>query len=142
MTTLVRKNQNWLPSIFNDLFDNEWMEDAKKVPAVNIKESKNEYTVDVAALGMEKEDCKISIDEHNNLVISMEKSKENKTEDKEYCYLRKEFSYSKYQKSFILPEDVDVDKIEAKVQHGILSVTLPKFSETERRNPQRMIEIQ
>lgn len=142
MTTLVRKNQNWLPSIFNDLFDNEWMEDAKKVPAVNIKESKKEYTVDVAALGMEKEDCKISIDEHNNLVISMEKSKENKAEDKEYCYLRKEFSYSKYQKSFILPEDVDVDKIEAKVQHGIYRLHYQNFPKPNVETRKRMIEIQ
>src|SRR5574344_2206512 len=116
MTTLVRRNQNWLPSIFNEIFDNEWMEDAKSVPAINIKESKKNYEVEVAAPGMKKEDCKLSIDEHNNLVISMEKSNESKTENKESCYLRKEFSYSKFQHSFVLPEDVDLDKIEAKVE--------------------------
>lgn len=142
MTTLVRRNQNWLPSIFNDFFANEWMEDVKSVPAINIKESKKDYTIDFAAPGMEKEDCKLSIDEHHNLVISMEKSNKSETEDKESCYLRKDFSYTKYQQSFAMPEDVDIDKIEAKVKHGILSVSLPKLIVAENRNPQRSIEIQ
>ena len=64
-----------LPSIFNDFFDNEWMEKANATaPAINVSESEREYKVEVAATGMTKEDFNIHIDEDNNLVISMEKA--------------------------------------------------------------------
>lgn len=143
MTTLVRRNQNdWLPSIFNDFFDNEWMGRANATaPAINVQESKEDYTVEVAAPGMTKEDFTINIDADNNLVISMEKKTEKKEGNKETRYLRREFSYSKFQQTMILPDDVDKDKIGAKVEDGVLNITLPKLSREEIRKAQRTIEV-
>ena len=70
----VRRNQNWLPSIFNDFFDNDWMVKANATaPAINVFETAKEYKVELAAPGMTKEDFNVHIDEENNLVISMEK---------------------------------------------------------------------
>jgi len=107
----VRRTQNWLPSIFNDFFDNEWMAKANATaPAINVIESEKEYKVEVAAPGMTKEDFNIRIDEDNNLVISMEKKVENKEEKKDGRYLRREFSYSKFQQTMILPDNVDKEK--------------------------------
>lgn len=141
MTTLARRNQNWLPSIFDEILNNEFVHTSNAAPAVNIKENTANYTVDVAVPGMLKEDCKISIDDYNNLVISVEKKNEEKCENAETHYLRREFSYAKFQQAFVLPKDVDKEKIEAKVENGILAVTLPKFAAGEEKG-HRLIEIQ
>ena len=123
----VRRTQNWLPSIFNDFFDNDWMVKANATaPAINVIESATDYKVEVAAPGMKKEDFNIHVNEDNDLVISMEKKEEKKDENKEARYLRREFSYSKYQQTLILPDDVDKDKIDAKVENGVLTIELPK----------------
>ena len=129
----VRRTQNWLPSIFNDFFDNDWMEKANATaPAINVFETEKEYKVELAAPGMTKEDFNVHIDEENNLVISMEKKTENKEEKKEGRYLRREFSYSKFQQTMILPDDVDKEKISAQVENGVLNINLPKFTEQEK----------
>lgn len=143
MTTLMRRNQSdWLPSIFNDFFDNEWMRRTNvTAPAINVKETKDNYTVEVAAPGMTKHDFNINIDTDNHLVISMEKNSEKSEENKEARYLRREFSYSKFQQALILPDDVDKDKICAKVENGVLSIELPKLSHEEIHKAQRTIEI-
>ena len=135
----VRRNQNWLPSIFNDFFDNDWMVKANATaPAINVFETEKEYKVELAAPGMTKEDFNIHIDEENNLVISMEKKTENKEENKkEGRYLRREFSYSKFQQTMILPDDVDKDKISAQVENGVLNVNLPKFTEQEKEKAKK-----
>ena len=79
----VKTNQNWLPSIFNDFFDNEWMARANATaPAINVIENEKDYKVELAAPGMTKNDFKVSVDESNNLVICMEK-KDEKKEEKE-----------------------------------------------------------
>lgn len=138
----MRRNQNWLPSIFNDFFDNEWMEKANATaPAINVSESENEYKVEVAAPGMTKEDFNIRIDEENNLVISMEKKSENKEEKKDRKYLRREFSYSKFEQTMILPDDVDKEKIGAAVENGVLDITLPKLTKEDLPKLSRNIEI-
>ena len=81
MPTRKYYNQNWLPSIFNDFFDNNWMEKANATaPAINVLETEKEYKVELAAPGMTKDDFNVRIDEDNNLVISMEKKTENKEE--------------------------------------------------------------
>ena len=138
----VRRSQNWLPSIFNDFFDNEWMVKAKATaPAINVIESEKAYKVELAAPGMTKEDFNVRIDEENNLVISMEKKTENKEEKKDGRYLRREFSYSKFQQTMILPENVDKDHISAQVENGVLNIELPKLSEEEVKKPDRTIEV-
>ena len=138
----VRRTQNWLPSIFNDFFDNEWMEKANATaPAINVFETEKEYKVELAAPGMTKEDFNVHIDEDNNLVISMEKKTENKEEKKDGRYLRREFSYSKFQQTMILPDDVDKEKISAQVENGVLNIDLPKFSEQEKEKAKRFIDV-
>ena len=134
----VRRTQN----IFNDFFDNEWMTKATATaPAINVIESEKEYKVEVAAPGMTKEDFNVRIDEDNNLVISMEKKCEKKDEQKEHRYLRREFSYSKFQQTMILPDDVDKEQISAGVEHGVLTIDLPKLSQEEAKKAERNIEI-
>ena len=140
--TLVRRNPNWLPSIFNDMFDNEFMARANATaPAINVKETKHAYTVEVAAPGLSKEDFNVRVDEDDNLVITLEKKEEKKDENQETRYLRREFSYSKFQQTMILPDNVDKDRVSAKVQHGVLSIDVPKLSEVEIKKTQRLIEI-
>ena len=138
----VRRSQNWLPSIFNDFFDNELMAKAKATaPAINVIETDKAYKLELAAPGMTKEDFSVRIDEENNLVISMEKKAENKEEKKDGRYLRREFSYSKFQQTMILPENVDKDHISAQVENGVLNIELPKLSEEEVKKPDRTIEV-
>lgn len=142
MMPVRRNNQTWLPSIFNDFFDNEWMEKANATaPAINVSESEREYKVEVAVPGMTKEDFNIHIDEDNNLVISMEKKTDNKEEKKDRKYLRREFSYSKFEQTMILPDDVDKEKIGAAVENGVLDITLPKLSKENLPKLTRDIEI-
>lgn len=138
----VRRTQSWLPSIFNDFFDNEWMEKANATaPAINVMETMDGYKVELAAPGMTKEDFNVHIDEDNNLVISMEKKTENKEEKKEGRYLRREFSYSKFQQTMILPDNVDKEKIGAQVENGVLTINLPKFSAEEKQKNKKSIEV-
>ena len=89
----VKTNSNWLPSIFNDFFENEWL------------------------------------------------AEEKKEEKKDKKYLRREFSYSKFQQTILLPENVEKDKISAKVEHGILSIEIPKVKEEEKQKTSKAIEV-
>ncbi|MBS7039185.1 MAG: Hsp20/alpha crystallin family protein [Barnesiella sp.] len=137
----VRRTQNWLPSIFNDFFDNDWMERANATaPAINVIESENDYKIELAAPGMTKKDFNVHIDEDNNLVIAMEKKEQKKEEKKNSRYLRREFSYSKFQQTMILPNDVEKDKITAQVEDGVLTVDIPKRNE-EASKIQKCIEV-
>lgn len=141
----VRKynNQNWLPSIFNDFFDNNWMVKTNATaPAINVIESEKDYKVEVADPGMTKDDFNIHLSEDNELVITMEKKNENQEEDKENKkYLRREFSYTKFQQALILPEDVEKDNISASVSEGVLTIDLPKRQPEEKAKVSRQIEI-
>ena len=84
---------------FNDFFDNDWMLKANATaPAINVIENDKNYKVEVAAPGMTKDDFTVKLDEDNNLFITMERKNENKDENKTNGrYLRREFSYSKFQ---------------------------------------------
>lgn len=143
----TRKNNGWIPDIFNDFFDTEWMPKAKATaPAINVIEDEKKYTVEVAAPGMCKEDFDIQINENNDLVIKMEKKTTsetgNKEEEKCNCrYLRREFSYTKFQQTLILPEDVDKEMINAKVENGVLTIDLPKIVIKEEPKTSRQINI-
>ena len=143
--TPIRKNynQNWLTSIFNDFFDNDWMVKANATaPAINVLESDTDYKVEVAAPGMTKEDFNIHLSEDNELVISMEKKNETKEENNNNRkYLRREFSYSKFEQALVLPDDVEKDKISANVTDGVLTVDLPKRTPEEKAKINRVIEI-
>ena len=142
---VVRRNNssNWLNDwLDNTLFNTEATSQVRTTaPAINVLETEKEYKVELAAPGMTKDDFNVHIDEDNNLVISMEKKTENKEEKKDGRYLRREFSYSKFQQTMILPDNVDKEKIAASVEHGVLNIELPKLSEEEVKKPNRQIEI-
>lgn len=138
----VRRTQNWLPSVFNDFFGNEWMQKSNlNAPAVNIIENKKEYKVEVAAPGMTKDDFKVKIDNENELTVSMEKQYENKEEDKKSRYLRHEFSYNQFKQTIILPDHIDKEAIEAKVDHGVLSIVIPKKAIPAGEAEEKTIEV-
>ena len=137
----MMRTNNWIPAVFNDLFNTDFMPKmSATAPAINVKESATAYTVELAAPGMKKEDFNVHINDEGNLIIKMEQKQEQKEEDKSVRYLRREFSYSKYEQTLILPDDVDKEKISAKVEHGVLTVELPKEVE-EKVKVSRQIDI-
>ena len=138
---MYNNDQNWLPTFFNDFFDNDWMMKTNATaPAINVVESDKEYKVEVAAPGMKKEDFNIHLGDNNELIITMEQKNENKEEHKKY--LRREFAYSKFQQSFVLPDNIEKEKISASVNDGILTIELPKQAPEEKAKVNRVIEIQ
>jgi len=140
LTSLMRTN-GWLPTMFEDFFNTDFMPRANTTaPAVNVKEDEKSYVMELAAPGIKKEYCRVSINDEGNLNIAIENKQEHKHEDKHHHYLRREFSYSNYEQNYTLPEDVLKDKISAKVENGILTVTLPK-EEKEQKKLAKAIEI-
>ena len=140
MMPMMRTN-SWIPTVFNDLFYSDLMPKVNQTaPAINVKESDNAYTVELAAPGMKKEDFNVHINDEGNLVVKLESKQEHKEEDKNTRYLRREFSYSKYEQTLILPDDVKKDAISAKVENGVLTVELPKVVE-EKVKLSRKIDI-
>jgi HSP20 family protein len=140
MMPMMRTN-NWIPAVFNDLFNADYLPKVNATaPAINVKESDKAYIVELAAPGMKKEDFNVHINDEGNLVVKMESKQEKKDEDKTTRYLRREFSYSKFEQTLILPDDVKKDAISAKVEHGVLTVELPKLVE-EKVKVSRQIEI-
>ena len=148
--TLVKRNGsllNPLPLLFDDFFNRDlfnWNNSSfsdtnTTIPAVNIKETAENYEVEVAAPGMTKKDFRVELD-GNSLTISSEKNnqKEEKEDEK---YYRKEFSYLSFQRTFNLQKDVvDIDKIEAKYENGLLHLIIPKKEEAKQKPP-RLIQI-
>ena len=140
LTNLMRTN-GWLPTMFEDFFNTDFMPRANTTaPAVNVKEDEKSYVMELAAPGIKKEYCRVSINDEGNLTIAIENKQEHKHEDKHHHYLRREFSYSNYEQNYTLPEDVVKDKISAKVENGILTVILPKVKKEEKKEA-KAIEI-
>lgn len=143
--SLVRFSRNY-PSLFDRFFDNDLFDWSNKnysttnttLPSVNIRESKSNFEVEVAAPGFEKGDFKIELN-HDLLTISSEKKVENETKDDQRFTCR-EFSYQSFSRSFTLPNIADSEKIEAKYDKGILTVTIPKKEEVVAKL-NRVIEI-
>ena len=137
-----RASDSWLPDIFNDFFDNSWMErPTYTAPAINVLETEKEYDVELAAPGLDKEDFTVHVDADNNLHIEMEKKTENKEGKKHGRYLRREFSYEKFQQTLLLPEDAEADKIEAKVEKGVLTVHIPKKEQIVKAGSVKQIDV-
>ncbi len=125
--TPVKHQQNWLPAIFNDFFGNEWIAKTNSAaPAINIVETEQEYEVQIAAPGITKDDFDITVDKDNHLIVNVEHRQEESERDKKCRFLRREFSYSQFQQTLILPDNVDTDAIEACQCNGVLTVTIPK----------------
>ena len=145
LPTIKRQNQNWLPSIFNDFFNDEWfpMRAAMSAaPAINVKESDKAFEIEMAVPGMTKEDFKVHVNDKDQLVVSVEKKNEKKEEDKSSKFLRHEFNYTRFEQALLLPENVDREAITAKVCSGVLHVVLPKLADVPAKEPTRVIEIE
>ena len=101
------------------------------VPAVNIIEDEKGVEIDVAAPGLKKDDFEIKV-EDNILTISAHKEQEKLEEGANY--IKKEFGYETFQRSFTLPENMfNTDKIEAKYEDGILKIYIPKVEEQQKK---------
>ncbi|MCE6991516.1 Hsp20/alpha crystallin family protein [Dyadobacter sp. CY323] len=148
--SLIKKNRNsfnTIPALFDDFVGRElfnwgnsnFSSTQTTIPMVNIKESAENFEVEVAAPGMDKKDFKIQLD-NNMLTISSQK--ENQEETQQDGYSRREFSFQSFQRSFLLPKDVvDHDGILASYDNGLLRLTIPKREEAKQKGP-RLIEIQ
>ncbi len=135
-TQALAKVAEKMPSVFNNFFKpwNEWFDGGfngnfMNMPAVNITEQKDDFMVTLAAPGLKKDDFKIDL-EGNMLTISCEK--EEKKEENEEKYTRKEYNYSSFERSFTVPDDVKQEKIEARYEDGILKLILPKKEEARK----------
>lgn len=138
----VMSSNNWIPTMFDDFFNNDWMPKMKATaPAVNVKEDAKAYVMELAVPGIKKEYCRVCINNDGNLEVTIENKMEHKDEDKKEHYLRREFSYSNYQQVYVLPEDVEKDHVTAAVENGVLAITMPKKTKEEEKKALRQIEI-
>ena len=137
---------NQLPGLFDHFFDNDLFDWSNRnysttnttLPAVNIKEGKDGFEVEMAAPGLEKKDFKIELN-GDMLTISSEKKVEKETKEEEH-FSKREFSYQSFSRTFTLPNTVDEEKINAKYQNGILKVFIPKKEEAKPK-PAKKIAI-
>jgi len=146
MKTLVRKNRFYpvMPSMFDEFFRNDLYDNSNyalqggSLPSVNVKETDEAFELELAAPGMKKNDFKVELD---NNILKISSEKENRKENKEDDYSRREFFYQSFCRSFRLPENkVEAGKITATYKDGILFLSLPKKEEAKVK-PLRMIEI-
>jgi HSP20 family protein len=141
MLPAKKSNRDWLPSIFQDFFGNEWIQKTSfSNPAINIIESDKEYKIEVAAPGMTKDDFVVKLENENELTVSFEK-KEEKENEKDGKYLRREFSFSQFKQTMFLPDNIDCDKIEAKVNNGVLKISIPRKERKEPKTNGKLIDI-
>lgn len=137
-------SQYGLTDFFNDFFESRPLEKVGgATPAINVAENEDEYRLEVAAPGMCKDDFKVHLNKQGNLVVEMEKTDCGcKDKDKKECkYLRKEFSYSKFSQTLVLPDNADKDAIEANVKNGVLYVRIPKTTKEKVEEEKRVIEV-
>lgn len=136
MTQVRSKNENFTPTLFTDIFDNakffgkNWLEKefGQLFPAVNIKESSKDFSLEFAAPGFKKEDFKVTV-ENDVLNISAETKEEKNEENKKFT--RREFTYNSFSRSFSLPENANTESIDAKYENGILNLSIPKKEESK-----------
>ena len=135
---VTRRNQDFMPTLFNELMN--WNDTTYSTPRMNIMETKDNYKLELCIPGLTKEDVKLSIDAEGNLVVEM--VKETKKENKEEMrYLRHEFSVEHFRQTVMLPEDIHKEQISAKVENGILDITIPKVTIEEKKKAVQTIEV-
>ena len=145
MLPTIKRQNNWLPSVFTDFFTDDWFPMravATTAPAINVKENDKQFTVEIAAPGMTKDDFRVQVNDQDQLVISVEKKNENKDEDKNSKYLRREFNYMRFEQTLQLPDHVNKEAITAKACSGVLKIELPKLEHVLEKQRARVIEIQ
>ncbi len=142
MIPMLRR-RNTLPNFVDeffgdDLFNRFFSENENvTVPSVNIKEGKEDFSIDVAAPGFDKKDFKVDL---NNNILEISSEKEIKEESKDEKVMRREFRYSSFKRTFTLPDTADTDKIKASYKDGILSINIPKKDEAKVK-PVKQISI-
>jgi HSP20 family protein len=143
MSLVRRNNAVSFPSLLDEILKPDWFGGIENlnttVPAVNIKETENDFTIELAAPGKKKEDFNIEVNE-NTLTISSEVKTEKEDKADGGKYTRREFKYSSFKRAFTLPETVSEDKINASYEDGVLKLALPKKEEALPK-PKRLIEI-
>lgn len=132
---------NSIGVFFDDEFTRNFFRNPAKfhlahAPSVNVKETEKEFTLELAAPGLEKSDFNIDVKDEL-LTISAEKNNENKTEGTKYS--RREWSYSNFRRSFAIPEEVNAENISATYNNGILSVVLPKLEEAAAKEKRQIV---
>ena len=150
---LVRRNNysNWLNDWFDNCFFNteEVPQTRTTAPAINVKETCDEYIMEVAVPGLKKEWVRINVTNEGLLHMAIENKMEHKEKDRECnCrkerherYLRREFTYGNYEQSYTLPDDVERDKISASVADGILTIVIPKTPPEQEAQVMKNIEV-
>jgi len=138
----VNKNSIWLPELFENLFLENKLDalnnyETFSIPAVNIIENFPNFVVEIAAPGLSKEDFSIEVEEDTLKISSEKATQEEKNNDSHYR--KREFNYESFERSFKLSENIEIDKIQAKYENGILKVTLPKME--EKKVLKKMVEI-
>jgi len=143
MLPKIKRTENW-PSFVDEFFNTDFwpsfldVNTRYSVPAVNILEEDNEYRIEVIAPGIDKKDVKINL-EDDVLTISSERKEENEEKDKHY--MRREFNYTAFIRSFVVPEEVDAEKISAEHKNGNLTLHLPKKEEVVKKTHKREIKV-
>ncbi len=139
---LVKRNFPFIPSFLDQLADNGLnLQNTNHQPSVNIFEEDLQFVLQFAVPGLSKSDFKIEIDD-DLLTVGLEKSEDSKVDVKTKTdfYYRKEFDYNSFKRTFALPENVETQKIEAKYNEGILTLTLPKKKESLPQ-PKKLISV-
>lgn len=132
MTTLMKRhrankpvhrtmNELWN----NDLFDNFFAAEMPALPAINVTEKEKEFTLDMSVPGFKKDDIAVEVDK-NYLKISANHETTQDKKDENDRIIRQEFSSSSFERSFIIPENIDTAHIVAKQEDGVLKISLPK----------------
>ena len=140
---LARINKHYVPAYWDDFFNDNFFNSFNNgsrhthLPAVNIVEDDKEYRIEVAVPGVSRKDFNIELND-DLLTISSEQKSDKKDENRRY--MRKEFSYSTFKRSFQIPETIDQDNIKASHDAGILNIQLPKKEEVVQKAP-KQIEI-
>ncbi len=136
-----KKTQNWLPGIFNDFMGSDWIEKINSASPINIIETDSDYRVEIAAPGLTKDDFTVKVTSDNLMIVVVKQKQQSEEKDKKGRYLRREFSYSQFQQNLILPENIDKDKIKAKVNNGILDIEIPKKTPDKVEPAVKQIEV-
>lgn len=141
MKTLVRQNATMfpsLPSLLEDFFNHDWADSrlaasdySATLPAVNVSETNEDYVIEVAAPGMTRNEFKVELG-NNVLTVSAQREERQEAQDESRNYMRREFNYQSFQRSFTLPENkVEGEKVTARYSDGILHITVPKRDEAK-----------
>lgn len=130
MSSIVKRNCGTVPNAFQrfwntDLFNGFFDDDQPNLPAVNVVEKEKEFAIDISVPGFSRDNIAIEIDK-NQLRISATVENENEEKGSDNKVIRREFSSSAFERSFVIPENIDTDNIAAKQENGILKITLPK----------------